>query len=175
MVTEKSCNQNNEQTSLKKKEVEPVEPVLKNIYQSNTYRKDLSWPHFNDEPRVQEKLQVKDQQSCRFVFVACQTITSSNQGHKPRLDNNIPYMDVWQIYRGTEQSQEKETSQNFIEQVQSSSMINGHYLKHMFSILIVSRTENIIIICTAYPVLKHVHQSIMRDLFYGGFENYGIF
>ena len=26
-----------------------------NIYQSNTYRKDLSWPHFDDEPRVQEK------------------------------------------------------------------------------------------------------------------------
>ena len=36
--------QSNEQTSLEKKEVEPVEPVLKNIYQSNTYRKDLSWP-----------------------------------------------------------------------------------------------------------------------------------
>ena len=47
-----------------KKEVEPVEPVLKNIYQNNTYRKDLSWPHFDDEPRVQEKQQVKDQQSC---------------------------------------------------------------------------------------------------------------
>ena len=31
-----------------------VEPVLMNIYQSNTYRKDLSWPHFGDEPRVQE-------------------------------------------------------------------------------------------------------------------------
>ena len=39
----------------RKKEVEPVEPVLKNIYQRNTYRKDLSWPHFNDEPGVQEK------------------------------------------------------------------------------------------------------------------------
>ena len=36
----------------KKKEVEPVEPVLKNIYQSNTYRKDLSWPHFDNDPRV---------------------------------------------------------------------------------------------------------------------------
>ena len=42
-------------------QVEPVEPVMRNIYQSNTYRKDLSWPHFNDEPRVQEKQQVKDQ------------------------------------------------------------------------------------------------------------------
>ena len=40
---------------MEKKEVEPVESVLKNIYQSNTYRNDLSWPHFDDEPRVQEK------------------------------------------------------------------------------------------------------------------------
>ena len=51
---------NNKQTSLKKKEVEPAEPVLRNIYQSNTYRKNLSWSHFDDEPRVQEK---------QFIFV----------------------------------------------------------------------------------------------------------
>ena len=47
-------------TSLEKKEVEQIEPILKNIYQSNTYRKGLSLPHFDDEPRVQEKQQVKD-------------------------------------------------------------------------------------------------------------------
>ena len=57
----------------RKRKVEPVEPVLKNIYQSNTYRKYLSWPHFDDEPRVQEKQQVKDQQSCISVFVSCLT------------------------------------------------------------------------------------------------------
>ena len=45
------------------KEVEPVESILKKIYQSNTYSKDLNWPHFDDEPRVQERQQVKDQQS----------------------------------------------------------------------------------------------------------------
>ena len=28
---------------------------LDDIYQSNTYRKDLSWLHFDDEPKVQEK------------------------------------------------------------------------------------------------------------------------
>ena len=38
--------------------------VQMNIYQSNTYRKDLSWLHFNNEPKVQERQQVKDQQSC---------------------------------------------------------------------------------------------------------------
>ena len=79
----------------RKKEVEPVEPVLKNIYQSNTYRKDLSWPHFDDEARVQEKQQVKGQQFCIFVFVVCLTIPSSNYGHQPRRDNSSPYMGVW--------------------------------------------------------------------------------
>ena len=59
-------------------EVEPVEPVLKNIYQINIYRKELSWPHFGDEPRVQEKQQVKDQQSSIFIFVAYLTILGSN-------------------------------------------------------------------------------------------------
>ena len=58
--------------------MEPVEPVLKNIYQSNSYRKDLDWLHFDDEPRVQVKQQVMDQQSCLFVFVASLTIPSSN-------------------------------------------------------------------------------------------------
>ena len=64
-------------------------------YQNNTYRKDLGWPHFDDEPRVQEKQQVKDQQSYVSVFVACLTNPSSNWDHQPRRDNSIPYMDVW--------------------------------------------------------------------------------
>ena len=33
-----------------------------------------SWPHFDDDPRVQEKQQVKGQQSCIFVFEVCLTI-----------------------------------------------------------------------------------------------------
>ena len=32
-----------------------------------TYRKDISWPHFGDESRAQEKQQVKGQQSWIFV------------------------------------------------------------------------------------------------------------
>ena len=55
IVTEKSYNQNNEYTSHENKEVEPVEPVQVNIYQINTHRKDLSWLHFDDGPRVQER------------------------------------------------------------------------------------------------------------------------
>ena len=64
---------------------------LSQFYQSNTYRKDLSWPHFDNDPRVQEKQQVKDQQSCISAFVACLTNPSSNWGHQPRQDNSIPY------------------------------------------------------------------------------------
>ena len=86
--------------------MEPVEPVKKNIYQSNTYRKDLSWLHFTNEPRVEEKHQVKE--SCIFIFAA----PSSCKEHQNRRDNSIPYMDVWWIYRDTEQTPEKATSQN---------------------------------------------------------------
>ena len=43
----------------KKREVEPVEPAVNKMCQSKTYRKDLSWPHFGNEPRVQEKQQVE--------------------------------------------------------------------------------------------------------------------
>ena len=60
------------------KEVEPVEPVEMNIYQSNIYRKDLNWLLFDNEPRVQERQPVKDQQFCISVFVAYPTILSSN-------------------------------------------------------------------------------------------------
>ena len=52
--------QNNKQTSLDKKEVELVEPVQINIYQSNTYGKDLSWLDFDDESSGQERQQKKD-------------------------------------------------------------------------------------------------------------------
>ena len=40
----------------------PVQQVQMNIYQSNACREDLHWLHSDDEPRVQEKQQVMDQQ-----------------------------------------------------------------------------------------------------------------
>ena len=70
--------QNKESIYLKSKELELAEPVLKNNYQINTYKKGLSRPHFNDEPKNQEKQQVQDQQSCIFVFVARLSIPTSN-------------------------------------------------------------------------------------------------
>ena len=39
--------------------------------------KNLSWLHFHNEPRVQERQQGKDQQSCISIFVTYPTISSS--------------------------------------------------------------------------------------------------
>ena len=63
----------------------------------NTYRKDLSWLHFDNEPRVWQSLQVKDQQSHIFIFIAYLTIPSSNYEYQPKDDNSIPCMAVWWI------------------------------------------------------------------------------
>ena len=60
------------------KQVEPAEPVHMNIYKSKTFRTDLSWLHFNNELRVQERYQKEDQQYCIFTFVAYSTILLSN-------------------------------------------------------------------------------------------------
>ena len=46
--------------------------------QSNTYRKDLSWLHLSDEPRVQEKAAGEGYSFCIFDFVACPTIPRSD-------------------------------------------------------------------------------------------------
>ena len=46
-------------TSFDNEEVEPVKSVQMNIKQSNTYRKDFSWPDLDDKRRVQKKQQVK--------------------------------------------------------------------------------------------------------------------
>ena len=51
--------QNNEYTSHENKEVEPFETIQINVYQSNTYRKDLSRLYFNNEPLIQDRQEVK--------------------------------------------------------------------------------------------------------------------
>ena len=50
------------------------------IFQINTYRKDLNWLHVVNEPRAQEREQVKDEQSYISVFEVYLTISSSNFG-----------------------------------------------------------------------------------------------
>ena len=44
--------------------MEPVEPVQTKIDESDTCRKELNWLHFDNEPRVQQRQEMKDQQSC---------------------------------------------------------------------------------------------------------------
>ena len=76
--------------------MELVEPVLKNIYESNTYRKDLSWPHFNDEPGSREAAsEVPTVLHIGFCSLSSLAIPNSNLGHKPRNDDSISYMGVW--------------------------------------------------------------------------------
>ena len=48
------------------------------VFQSNTYRKYLSWLHFDYETSVQESKQEKDQESFISVFVPCLIIPRSN-------------------------------------------------------------------------------------------------
>ena len=59
--------------SIRITEVEPVDPLQMNIYQSNTYRKDSGWLHFADELRVQvqERQQMKDQHRvwCEIIII----------------------------------------------------------------------------------------------------------
>ena len=83
MVTEKSCSLLEQQVDLpqachENEEVRPVQPVQMNIYQSNTYRKGLSRLYFNIESRVQERQQVKDQQSYISAYVVYLTYPSSS-------------------------------------------------------------------------------------------------
>ena len=74
--TNHAIYQMKKQASLGNKEMELGQPVQMKIHQCTTYRKVLSWLHFNNEPRVQNKQQMKDQQSYVSVFVAYLTIPS---------------------------------------------------------------------------------------------------
>ena len=44
-------------------EAEPLQPVQVSIYQSNIFRKDIHWLHFEHEPRAQKRQHMEDQQS----------------------------------------------------------------------------------------------------------------
>ena len=75
--------------------MEPVQLVQMNISQSNTYKKYLAWRYFDEEPRVQEKQEVKDEQSHIHFSVVCPGYSYSSYEHEPRHDNSIPCMVVW--------------------------------------------------------------------------------
>ena len=66
------------------------------IYQSNTYTKDLNWQHFNNEPSVQDRKHVKDQQPCVSVFVVYLTIPIATRGTSPDI---TMVFHTWLYYR----------------------------------------------------------------------------
>ena len=53
---------------------------------------------FENEPRVQVKWQIKNQQSYISVSVDYPACPSSNQEYQPRHENSAPCKNVWQIY-----------------------------------------------------------------------------
>ena len=80
--------------------MEPVEPVKMNIYQSNTCRKHLSWLHFNNEPRVQERQQAREGPTVLNIwFCSLSRNSKYNYEHQPRYDHSTPCMAVWQYGR----------------------------------------------------------------------------
>ena len=90
--------------------------IALSMYENLQHNLSILWKLFYDEEAglilMLVLQQVKDQQSCIFVFVACLTIPSSTYRYQPRLDNSIPSMGIRYIYRDTEQPKEKETSLN---------------------------------------------------------------
>ena len=66
-----------------------------NIYQSITYRKNLNWLYFNNKPKIPERQQVKDKQSCISVSMVYLIYASSKEEHQPRNDNSISTKGVW--------------------------------------------------------------------------------
>ena len=65
--------------------MEPVQPVQINIYPSNTYRDDLYWPYFDDEPRFQVRQQMRDQQSYMRVSLPYLTYPSNIRSTSPDM------------------------------------------------------------------------------------------
>ena len=98
---------NKQRTYLENMEVEPVQMK---IQQSNTYRKDLTWLYYDDEPWIKQSY---IQQWYVSIPVAYSTYPRSNWEFRPRDGprDNILYA-TWYIYRYKQQPLKKETSQN---------------------------------------------------------------
>ena len=94
----------------------------------STYRKDSSWLHFNDKSRVQERQQVKDQQSCISVFVAYPTIPSSNQEHQPMHGRMVDL----QRYRATSEERNFNVAQPAVYDKINGSFIDQYLILSTF-------------------------------------------
>ena len=83
--------QNNKQTSLENK-VKPVELVKMKVYQNNTYKEDLSWLHFSNEPRVQEKQQEKTN---HLAYLFLQSIQQFQVATRSIIPGMIAVFSAW--------------------------------------------------------------------------------
>ena len=92
--------QNNDLISHKNEEIRTLKPVQMNIY-IYIYNNQGSRRHL-----------LKGQQSHIHVSVAYPTHLNSICEYKHRYDNNIPFKDIWYIYRKKQQPQKKVASQN---------------------------------------------------------------
>ena len=118
-------------TSMKKRKQETNLGSLRIICQSNTYKKDLNWPHFDVESQFQKKHQLYDQQFSILVSVAYPTCPSSNQVHQPRHGNSCLCKAVWQTYRdkGKPQMRRKKERSKAINEVKPVKNINKNLQK----------------------------------------------
>ena len=73
------------------------------------------WLHFNNEPMVHERQEVKDQQSCRPVSVVYATMPSISQERQPKHDNSIPRDSMVGLQRYRTTSRER----NFTERIKT--------------------------------------------------------
>ena len=94
------------------------------IHESNTYRKDLSWPYFNNEHQGFKRKQMKDEQSNISVLVAYLIFPSSSYDHRPRNDNIIArlYRRFIEIHNNFRRKKPHRTNQSF--NFQRGSFIN---------------------------------------------------
>ena len=71
--------------------MEPVHLVQMNIYQNNTCKKNLSWLYVDTEPRVEERQQVRDQQSYIFVSLVYLVAARSTRPDTTIVFHGRPY------------------------------------------------------------------------------------
>ena len=57
----------------------------KDIYQSNTCRKNLTWPHFDNQPRIEEREKVKDRSLAYLFLYLVQQFQVANRGTSPEM------------------------------------------------------------------------------------------
>ena len=73
--------------------MELVEPAQMKFYESNTYRKDLSWLYFDDKSRVQDWQQVKENPMMKSKYF-CRAFQLNNKVLHVSVPINFA---VWEI------------------------------------------------------------------------------